>query len=159
MDIELVHMFKDTAIVDVITNEAGTMHIQKDGAKFDLMPINNRIYNLMMHYDSSRNLQRIYFNVDIPEWVSVVLNCPSVNNIMIENNDRIIHVWQVFVTEDETGMIGYEYNHLRSFEQPSFTRTIERCKTFKEELMMKTWHPDVIAKRLAQGREDLIWDD
>jgi hypothetical protein len=32
----------------------------------------------------------------------------------------------------------------------------ERCRQIKEELMQRTWHPDVIERRLVQGREDLL---
>lgn len=32
----------------------------------------------------------------------------------------------------------------------------QRCQVIKEELMQRTWHPRVIAKRMAQGREDLL---
>ena len=37
------------------------------------------------------------------------------------------------------------------FEEESKIRIIERCKLIKEQLMMNTWHPSRVEKKLLAG--------
>lgn len=55
------------------------------------------------------------------------------------------------------GMPWYCEN-IESVMTESKHRQIQRCRTFKEALMMVCWHPSRVERYLEMGREDLIFD-
>ena len=104
-----------------------------------------------------KRISRIAFTVGDMSWASIVRGDWIETKSQVAQ--RVGKDFEMFEIENDSYTNGMTWKYLEQIPiNESFQRTVKRCKAFKEELMMKTWHPNIITRRLGQGREDLIWD-